>query len=491
MANLQKRHHVRSQCHESHESSLPGFRKRLPDQPAIEAREVEGSRSENVLQMHVGLTSVACLAQATSPDTLRKRAFNSCSSVGERLELLRRLSLAASLQRLRASLWASCQGSARRGRLCLCTPLPMGAGTTILYGECDGDHRVASPILDVCPTAPRLALWAGRTLLLPIHHNLRGRKPRALTRLPLGSVPGWSTEIDLIVLLTLDDCFRVHRARVHDVPLWEEIVVLESFVDGWNSSKVGQGCRSRFDRGNQVWAVVIAGFGQMDFVARPTCVALFRIMRLGIIWRVDTGARRGHIGCLSPAQFSILPKELLDPDSAQRLHGGNFLQPCRGRGGVDGIQEVVAIPPTHESLCLACLLPVREPVIFDSVCVSVSPVLLHLPGEPLRSRYGPRVQGRPKGFPYRFHAIERADLREHMGRVTPLAPACFDIAPFPQPCEQQIKDPLLLVPSHQALPKLDQPTVIKARIIECSSQQIFPIQASTHRICCLPIGEAL
>src|SRR5262249_9090718 len=45
--------------------------------------------------------------------------------------------------------------------------------------------------------------------------------------------------------------------------------------------------------------------------------------------------------------------------------------------------------------------------------------------------------------------------------------------------------------SHQAGPKLTQNRVIEARISQFQAEGIFPIQATAHRISCLPVGEIL
>src|SRR5258708_29443106 len=106
VANPHKRHHLRSLFREAHESGLPRFRTWLLSKPGIQASEIEGSRRESMLQMDFGLTSVACLAHAKGPDSLRKRTFNACSLVVLRFEHLRRLPLACGLKRLIAGLWA-------------------------------------------------------------------------------------------------------------------------------------------------------------------------------------------------------------------------------------------------------------------------------------------------------------------------------------------------------------------------------------------------
>ncbi len=106
MANPQQRPHLGSLSRESHESGLPGFCPRLPNQPSREAREIEGSRRESMLQVNVGLSSVTRLAQAKGSDTLRKRAFNAGPRVILFFEFLSRLPLTGSLKRLIAGLWA-------------------------------------------------------------------------------------------------------------------------------------------------------------------------------------------------------------------------------------------------------------------------------------------------------------------------------------------------------------------------------------------------
>ncbi len=81
---------------------------------------------------------------------------------------------------------------------------------------------------------------------------------------------------------------------------------------------------------NQVGCLLITRFRQMHFVARPTRLALFRVMGLWIIRRVDVIPGGGSVVGLSPAQFSLLPKELLNPDAAQCLYGGYFPYPRWG-----------------------------------------------------------------------------------------------------------------------------------------------------------------
>ncbi len=179
------------------------------------------------------------------------------------------------MQCLRASLWTDRESPTRGSCLRPGTCLPMGTGTTILHGTCACDHWLASPILNRCPTAPRCACWTGRTLLLPLDDKRRGREPRALALLPMSIVPGWPKEINPLVLLTLDDCFCIHRTRIHTMFLWEEIVMLEGFMNVRESSKIGQRCRCRLDRRNQVCKIIITGAGRDGRCTPPSLSRAF------------------------------------------------------------------------------------------------------------------------------------------------------------------------------------------------------------------------
>jgi hypothetical protein len=186
----------------------------------MQTREIEGGRSEDLLEMDFSQTTGACMTEAKGPDALRKGALNACSLAVLRFECWRRLPLTSSLESLITLLWAHCKRAARRSGLCLGTRLPMRAGTAVLHCTFDFHHRVASSILDGRPTAPRLARRTGCGLALPIHHKVFGGKPGALSLLPVIIIPRGPKEIDPIVLLAIDQRFCIHIARIHEMPFW-------------------------------------------------------------------------------------------------------------------------------------------------------------------------------------------------------------------------------------------------------------------------------
>src|SRR5581483_8413344 len=121
------------------------------------------------------------------------------------------------LQRLRASLWTDRESPTRGSGLRLRTRLSMGAGTTILHGKFDRDHRVAASILRRRPTAPRLARRTGGAFALPIHDKLFGGKSGSFACLPMIIVSGRPKEIDSIVVLAVDERFCIHVTSIHQM----------------------------------------------------------------------------------------------------------------------------------------------------------------------------------------------------------------------------------------------------------------------------------
>lgn len=59
VANPSERPHLGALFGEAHKSGLPSGGSRLSDQPGVQTREIEGCRSESLLQMGFGLASIA------------------------------------------------------------------------------------------------------------------------------------------------------------------------------------------------------------------------------------------------------------------------------------------------------------------------------------------------------------------------------------------------------------------------------------------------
>ena len=65
--------------------------------------------------------------------------------------------------------------------------------------------------------------------------------------------------------------------------IWRNLFVRERLVDGLRHGHIRHRRLSRLDVRNHLKGVLIAGLGQMDFIARPGKAALVAKMRLGVI----------------------------------------------------------------------------------------------------------------------------------------------------------------------------------------------------------------
>src|SRR5579871_1978017 len=140
--------------------------------------------------------------------------------------------------------------------------------------------------------------------------------------------------------------------------------------------------------GNEMRCLLIARFRDMHFVPNPTRFSLFGVMRLWIIRRIDPLPSGGSIVALSPAQFSLFPKELLNPDTAQRLHSGYLPYPHWGAGSIDRLQQVAPIVAHDQSIRLTGGFAVGQSIVFDTMFVALDPTFLYLSDQPLWSCSG-------------------------------------------------------------------------------------------------------
>ena len=98
------------------------------------------------------------------------------------------------------------------GTVCL-----TGASLTIFGGEADFDALVFLVVDGGSPTDAGVSLRAESLSLLPIDGKVTGIETRLLSRLPSAVLPGWSYQINLVVLLALHQEWCVYIARIHNV----------------------------------------------------------------------------------------------------------------------------------------------------------------------------------------------------------------------------------------------------------------------------------
>lgn len=106
----------------------------------------------------------------------------------------------------------------------------------------------------------------------------------------------------------------------------------------------------------------IAGLGEVDFVSAPAVIAFDAVAGVQVVGGDEAvSARRETVpfGELLPPPHLLpavgnLSVELLDPDSPQRLDGGQLPQPDRRIRPVDLVEQVVAVFAVvdHQGLAL-------------------------------------------------------------------------------------------------------------------------------------------
>jgi hypothetical protein len=97
----------------------------------------------------------------------------------------------------------------------------------------------------------------------------------------------------------------------------------------------------------------------------------------------------------------------------------------------------------------------------------------------------------PQRFDHAFCSIERADLGQDVGRVSPLTPTCFEPAVFFAESQHRVQEAFFSGEGHQTRPKFTQDRLIKSRISQFQTQGILPVEPTAHRISSLPIGQIL
>lgn len=137
------------------------------------------------------------------------------------------------------------------------------------------DDLVGSVIDSSCPAEAFVSLGARSLLMFPIDEKVISIEACLLTRLPLMVPAGWTQQVDLVVLLALDQQFGIHIARIDNMLVWQELFVLEGFVDDRRSRIIRDRGRGGFHMWNEVRAVFFTGFGQMDFLSHERLVLRF------------------------------------------------------------------------------------------------------------------------------------------------------------------------------------------------------------------------
>src|SRR6266705_150754 len=149
-----------------------------------------------------------------------------------------------------------------------------GTTLTILAGELDFDDLILAIVNSWGPTDTCMTFRADSLLGLPIDGKLTCLKARLLLGLPFDIGMGGADQVNAIVLLTAVQQLGIDIAGIDDMLLGQQVFPLEPFMNGRRSCIIGDGCGRRFNMGDQMRAVFLTRFRQMDLEAYPTGRAL-------------------------------------------------------------------------------------------------------------------------------------------------------------------------------------------------------------------------
>lgn len=192
----------------------------------------------------------------------------------------------------------------------------LGTGPTISFAKLDFDDVVLIPVDRRGPAGTRFTAGTNGLVGSPIDPEFGSRKAGVVLGLPMVIATGRPNQVDAKLPAAVDEQLRVDVAGVGNVLGRQQVLLGEIRVDRRRDGIVGYRRRRGFDVRDQVGAVGLAGFSQMDLVASPSQAALGRVVRVGVIGRGDVAAGGGNIVVFAPNHLLIHRHEVLDPNLA-------------------------------------------------------------------------------------------------------------------------------------------------------------------------------
>src|SRR5262249_20268856 len=152
--------------------------------------------------------------------------------------------------------------------------------------------------------------------------------------------------------------FGIHVTGVRQVLPRQEILVLEGLMDQRRHVAIRDRPRRRLHLRDEVWCVVLAGLGQVDFVADPSRRVLLGVACLDVLRATDEVACGWNaLGLGPPTDLSTREVNLLYPDAPERFDRWHVAQPSGGLGSKERLQQAVTIGADLPSVDLAFVLP--------------------------------------------------------------------------------------------------------------------------------------
>src|SRR5438270_10264684 len=198
--------------------------------------------------------------------------------------------------------------------------------TTIGGGELDLDHLIGSIVDGRSPTDAAMSFRANCLLAFPIDDELAGINALLRVGLPLHIATGRTNHFDPILRLPADQNGCRDIACIEQMLAGGEVRLLKIGMDRFGHGLIGGGCSGCSHMRDEMRGILLTGFGEMHFIARPPRLALCAIACFWIIGRGDELVALRKILIAAPVDLALDPDVVLDPDAAQDLDGRDLTQ---------------------------------------------------------------------------------------------------------------------------------------------------------------------
>jgi hypothetical protein len=145
-------------------------------------------------------------------------------------------------------------------------------------------------------------------------------------------------------------------------------------VNRLNDSDILIRSHRRFYMGDDMGSVVVTGLSQMHLIATPVCPPLLAVTRVQVIRRGDHHGGGWTIFDVTPFHLVRLYVELLHPDLAQRLDGGNRTEQGRSSILVNLSEQVMTIASNRFGQRLSFAFALGLLVIGEGFAVAEEPL---------------------------------------------------------------------------------------------------------------------
>lgn len=222
-------------------------------------------------------------------------------------------------------------------------------------------------------------------------------------------------------------------------------------------------------------------------------IAFRAVAGIEIVGGRDTDRRRRLFVRETPAQ-RFAPWDgtaglLVQPDLPERLQGGEGTEVRCALDGPHPVQELIAICAhlLGEGLALAYIF--RQARLVRSETVAGVPRQGYVLLDPGGVGVAELVERIMHGFQDTCQAVQRADRRQDMGRISPLGASRLDPAACFAGGQEGIQEPLGCVMREQTVAKIVQQGKVKAWVVPVEAEGLLPIHTAPHGIRRLAVGE--